>query len=85
MNIIITGGSGFLGRRLAGTLLERGRLRGADGREESIDRITLIDVAAAPGFDDDRLRQVTGDVADRQLLEGAIDTATTSIFILPRW
>ena len=82
MNIIITGGSGFLGRRLAGTLLERGRLRGADGREESIGRITLIDVAAAPGFDDDRLHQVTGDVADRQLLESAIDTATTSIFHL---
>ncbi len=82
MNIVITGGSGFLGRRLAETLLERGVLRGADGHEASIDRITLVDVAPAPGFADDRIRQITGDVADRQLLEGAVDGATTSIFHL---
>ncbi len=82
MNIVITGGSGFLGRRLAETLLERGVLRGADGHEAPIDRITLVDVAPAPGFADDRIRQITGDVADRQLLEGAVDGATTSIFHL---
>jgi nucleoside-diphosphate-sugar epimerase len=82
MNIVITGGSGFLGRRLAETLLERGRLRGPDGLDTIIDRITLVDVAVAPGFADDRIRQITGDVADRQLLERAIDHETTSVFHL---
>jgi D-erythronate 2-dehydrogenase len=82
MNIVITGGSGFLGRRLAETLLERGVLRGTDGRDAPVDRITLVDVVPAPGFTDSRIDQITGDVADRQLLERAIDTATTSIFHL---
>jgi nucleoside-diphosphate-sugar epimerase len=82
MNIVITGGSGFLGRRLAETLLERGRLRAADGRDATIDRITLLDVVPATGLADNRIHQITGDVADRQLLERAIDGATTSIFHL---
>jgi nucleoside-diphosphate-sugar epimerase len=82
MNIVITGGAGFLGRRLAEALLERGVLRGADGRDAPIDRITLVDVATAPGFADDRIHQITGDVADRQLLERAVDGATTSVFHL---
>jgi D-erythronate 2-dehydrogenase len=80
MNIVITGGSGFLGRRLAETLLERGVLRGADGHDTPIDRITLVDVVPAPGVADNRVHQITGDVADRQLLERAVDGATTSIF-----
>lgn len=82
MNIVITGGSGFLGRTLAETLLERGVLRGTDGRDTPVDRITLVDVVPAPGFTDGRIHQITGDVADRQLIERAVDTATTSIFHL---
>jgi len=80
MNIVITGGSGFLGRRLAETLLERGTLGGADGRDRRIERITLVDVVPADGLTDPRVRQVTGDVADRSLLERAIGTDTTSVF-----
>jgi nucleoside-diphosphate-sugar epimerase len=82
MNIVITGGSGFLGRRLAETLLDRSALSGADGRDTRINRITLVDVVPAPGFTDSRVRQITGDVADRQLLERAIDAGTTSVFHL---
>ena len=82
MKIVITGGAGFLGRRLAETLLERGVLSGADGRDARIDRITLVDVVPATGLTDSRVRQITGDVADRQLLERAIDAETTSVFHL---
>lgn len=82
MNIVITGGSGFLGRRLAQTLLARGTLRGADGRDRRIERITLVDVVPADGLTDPRVRQVTGDAADRSLLERALDSGTTSVFHL---
>ena len=82
MNIVITGGAGFLGRRLAETLLERGVLKDADGRDATIQKITLVDVVAAPGFTDSRIQQITGDVADRALLERAVDAKTTSIFHL---
>ena len=82
MNIVITGGAGFLGRRLAETLLWRGSLRGANGQAAAIRKITLVDVVAAGGLSDARLEQLTGDVADRQLLERAITPETTSVFHL---
>jgi nucleoside-diphosphate-sugar epimerase len=82
MHIVITGGSGFLGRRLAETLLRRGTLGGLEGRPQPIGRITLVDVVETRGIDDPRLNQITGDIADRNLLERAIDAQTTSIFHL---
>ena len=82
MNIVITGGAGFLGRRLAETLLARGTLKDAGGRDAAIETLTLVDVVAAAGLDDRRLQQITGDVADRQLLERAIDGKTTAVFHL---
>ena len=82
MNIVITGGAGFLGRRLAETLLARGVLGGTDGRPQTITRLTLVDVVSSTGLDDARVRQITGDIAERKLLEQAIDAQTTSIFHL---
>jgi nucleoside-diphosphate-sugar epimerase len=81
MNIVITGGAGFLGRRLAGKLLERGTLRGADGRDRAIDRITLVDVATPRELPDPRVVSITGDIADPVLLKRALDGAA-SIFHL---
>ena len=60
MRLVITGGCGFLGRRLALLLLAQGSALGA------IDELVLFDVAASamPLPDDKRLRLVTGDIAD---------------------
>jgi len=82
MQVLITGGAGFLGKALAAQLLERGHLVGADGRDERIDQITLTDVVTAQGFDDQRIAQVPGDIADRALLERVITTRTTAVFHL---
>ena len=81
VRVLITGGAGFLGKALAARLLQRGQLS-ADGRDERIDRITLVDVVPAEGLDDSRIAQITGDISDRQLLERAVDGQTTAIFHL---
>lgn len=51
MEVLITGGAGFLGAKLAQQLLARGTLTGKDGQQEKITRITLLDRVAAQGFD----------------------------------
>ena len=82
MKALITGGAGFLGRRLAGRLLERGTLKGPDGRDRTIDEIVLLDVVPAAGFADARVRTLVGDVAVPGFIERAIDRDTASVFHL---
>jgi nucleoside-diphosphate-sugar epimerase len=81
MKVVITGGAGFLGQRLARELLERGRLAGAHG-DEAIDQLVLVDLVAATGFDDPRVEVVTGDIADPALLARVVDAETSSVFHL---
>ena len=83
MRVLITGGAGFLGQALTRDLLQRGRLRGADGSDQPIERITIVDAAAAPQLrDTDRIMQIAGDVTDRATLESAVDTDTSAVFHL---
>ncbi len=64
MNILITGGAGFLGARLARTLLKGGSLALAGAAAAKINRITLVDRVAAPTdlLADPRVRGVCGDL-----------------------
>jgi len=82
MKVVITGGAGFLGRRLAAKLLERGALTGPDGTARNIDEIVLVDLAPATGFDDARIRPVTSDIADPSVLSRVIDAETRTVFHL---
>jgi D-erythronate 2-dehydrogenase len=82
MHVVITGGAGFLGRRLTQRLLQRGTLKGPDGIGHPIERITLVDVTAAPPAADARVVYVAGDVASQALLERALDRSANSIFHL---
>jgi D-erythronate 2-dehydrogenase len=82
MKIVITGGAGFLGRRLAQKLLEIGRLQGPDGRDETLDEIVLLDVVPAQGFTDSRIRAVAGDITDAEVLRSVIDSEVRSVFHL---
>ena len=71
MNIVITGGAGFLGLRLARTLLAQGTLSLAGAAPTAITRITLVDRVAPPAdlLKDARVAAVTGDL--NALLEGS--------------
>ena len=46
MRVVITGGAGFIGRRLALRLLELNALTDSAGREQPVERIVLFDRAA---------------------------------------
>ncbi|HVL77033.1 MAG TPA: D-erythronate dehydrogenase [Noviherbaspirillum sp.] len=82
MEVLITGGAGLLGARLARQLLARGTLADANGRQTAITRITLLDVVPAQGFDDPRIRVVTGDIADEKAIASVLTPDTQSIFHL---
>jgi nucleoside-diphosphate-sugar epimerase len=74
VRIVITGGCGFLGRRVALRMLER----------RDIDELVLVDNApsALPLPEDQRLKVVTGDIADRAALSAVITAETSSVFHL---
>ena len=82
MKVVITGGAGFLGKRLANRLLERSALRGSDGGEEPIEQIVLLDVVPAEGFSDRRIRTVAADITDASALQGVIENDVRSVFHL---
>jgi len=82
MRIVITGGAGFLGRKLATALLARGTLTDARGVPRTIERITLVDVVAPSLEADPRVRSIAGDLADPALVDAAINDGADSIFHL---
>jgi nucleoside-diphosphate-sugar epimerase len=82
MKVVITGGTGFLGMRLARALLERGRLTGPSGQPEPIDEIVLLDVANPGTIEDRRIRLVLGDIADPVTIHEALGVNTNTVFHL---
>lgn len=72
MRILITGGAGFVGQRLARRLLDRGNLVDGGGGTRDIERIVLFDRVAAATIEDPRLETCVGDVADRPTLDRLI-------------
>ena len=84
MKVLVTGGHGFLGRRLVNALLDRGALTGADGAEHEIERIVVSDVgpgiSSLPG--DPRIEERFGDFSEPGAAEALVDADTGTIFHL---
>ena len=75
MRVVITGGCGFLGRRVALRLLER----------DDVDELVLFDNSPSTlplPERDKRLRIVIGDIADRETVQRVITAGTSSVFHL---
>jgi nucleoside-diphosphate-sugar epimerase len=83
MHVVITGGAGFLGTRLARQLLEQPTLTNARGEAQAITSLTLLDqLAPTVAYVDPRVRVVVGDLADARIVEDALPAQTDSVFHL---
>jgi len=82
MKVLITGGAGFLGQKLAKQLLARGSLKDSDGVDQKIDQLLLIDVVEANDFGDQRVKVIAGDISNPELMQQLITTEIQSIFHL---
>ena len=72
MRVVITGGFGFLGRKLADRILTQACLKDRNGQDQPVLELVLFDAVAAPAGayqGDDRVQMVQGDVTERGQLD----------------
>jgi len=83
MKVVITGGGGFLGLRLARALLERGKLTSPEGAERALTGVVLLDAAYPPQLPRDaRLQAIVGDISDRATIARVVTPDTAAVFHL---
>ncbi len=83
MRVVITGGTGMLGKKLAAEILKRGSLTLRDGKAHAVTKIVLFDVSA--GFDvpvDPRIEVRIGEVDHKPTIASLITPDTAAVFHL---
>ena len=84
MRVVISGGAGFIGLRLAKQVLERGSLQDSAGEERDVSKLVLCDVVPSSStlLEDGRVEFIEGDFGDHALLERLITPDTAVVFHL---
>ncbi|MFO1084399.1 MAG: D-erythronate dehydrogenase [Reyranellaceae bacterium] len=79
MRVVITGGAGFLGKKLARRILQQGTLADASGQPRRVGELMLFDVTEAkgPGLDDPRVKVLAGDIANFATVQSIVQGADT--------
>jgi nucleoside-diphosphate-sugar epimerase len=82
MRVVITGGAGFLGSRLAAAILARNTLTDAHGVERGVREVVLVDAAEPRPHGDARVRVMHGSLEERAFVDAAVTPDTDSVFHL---
>jgi nucleoside-diphosphate-sugar epimerase len=84
MQVLVTGGAGFLGSRLVNALLDRGSITTSGGDEVEITEILVADIAppARPFAEDKRLKTRYGDFSEADAANQLVNGNTAAVFHL---
>jgi D-erythronate 2-dehydrogenase len=83
MKVVITGGAGFIGQRLARAVLETGSLVDQTGRRQDVTKLVLFDqFAPETPIEDARVETVVGDLTDPATLAGVLGADVDTVFHL---
>ncbi len=84
MRIVITGGAGFLGRRLAHAIAEHGSMTGQDGQKQQVRELVLVDThaLATETVKGVTITSVAADICDRDVMAQLITDDTDSVYHL---
>jgi len=84
MRIVITGGAGFLGRKLVDAIAERGHLTGPDGQAEQVRELVLVDTYEfePKSVEGIQVTSVAADICDPDAMARLITPETASVYHL---
>jgi len=83
VHIVITGGAGFIGKKLASALLASDGVELEGQAKRPLERLTLFDVVEAEGLPaDQRLRTVAGDTTDSSQINSLITSDVDVVYHL---